>query len=127
MNIDELKSVAQAIVAKQKGVLAADESNGTIKKRFDTIKVEATEESRRRYREILLTTKGIEKNVGGVILYDEALRQKTKDGIPFAKLLTSCGIFPGIKVDKGAKDLALYPGNRVTEGQIGRASCRERV
>jgi len=119
MNADELKSVAQAIVARQKGVLAADESNPTIKKRFDTIKVESTEENRRRYREILFTTKGIEKNVGGVILYDETLRQKTQDGVPFAKLLSSRGIIPGIKVDKGAKDLAMYPGNRVTEGLDG--------
>lgn len=119
MNIEELKLVAQAIVARQKGVLAADESSPTIKKRFDTIKVESTEENRRRYREILFTTRGIEKHVGGVILYDETLRQKTKDGVPFAKLLASRGIIPGIKVDKGAKELALYPGNRVTEGLDG--------
>jgi fructose-bisphosphate aldolase class I len=83
-------------------VLAADESSPTIKKRFDTIKVESTEEDRRRYREILFTTAGIEKNIGGVILYDETLRQSTKDGTPFAKLLDSRGIIPGIKVDKGA-------------------------
>ena len=119
MNIDELKSVAQAIVARQKGVLAADESSPTIKKRFDTIKVESTEASRRRYREILFTTRGIEKYIGGVILYDETLRQKTQDGIPFAKLLSGRGIIPGIKVDKGARELAMYPGNRVTEGLDG--------
>jgi len=124
MNINELKSVAQAIVAKQKGVLAADESSPTIKKRFDTIKVESTEENRRRYREILFTTPGIEKNIGGVILYDETLRQSTKDGIPFAKLLDSRGIIPGIKVDKGAKALALYPGDKVAEGLDG---LRERL
>jgi fructose-bisphosphate aldolase class I len=124
MNINELKSVAQAIVAKQKGVLAADESSPTIKKRFDTIKVESTEENRRRYREILFTTNGIEKNIGGVILYDETLRQSTKDGIPFAKLLDSRGIIPGIKVDKGAKALALYPGDKVAEGLDG---LRERL
>lgn len=124
MNIDELKSVAQAIVAKQKGVLAADESSPTIKKRFDSIKVESTEENRRRYREILFTTKDIEKNVGGVILFDETLRQSTQDGTPFAELLSSRGIIPGIKVDKGAKALALYPGDKVAEGLDG---LRERL
>jgi fructose-bisphosphate aldolase class I len=119
MNIAELKLVAQAIVAKQKGILAADESNPTIKKRFDTIKVESTEESRRRYREILFTTPGLEQNIGGVILFDETLRQSTRDGIPFAKLLSERGIFPGIKVDKGAKALSQYPGDKVTEGLDG--------
>jgi len=124
MNINELKSVARAIVAKQKGVLAADESSPTIKKRFDTIKVESTEENRRRYREILFTTEGIEKYVGGVILYDETLRQSTKEGVPFAKLLDSRGIVPGIKVDKGAKALAFFPGDKVAEGLDG---LRERL
>lgn len=119
MNIDELKSVANAIVAKQKGVLAADESSPTIKKRFDSIKVEPTEENRRRYREILFTADGIERHVGGVILYDETLRQSTRDGIPFPKLLANRGIIPGIKVDKGAKALALYPGDKLTEGLDG--------
>jgi fructose-bisphosphate aldolase class I len=113
---DNLISVAQAIVAKQKGVLAADESNPTINKRFDTIKVESTEENRRRYREILFTTEGIERYIGGVILFDETLRQSTRDGTPFAELLSSRGIEPGIKVDKGAKTLALYPEEKVTEG-----------
>ncbi len=121
MNINELKSVALAIVAKQKGVLAADESGPTIKKRFDSIKVESSEENRRRYREILFTTIGIEKNIGGVILFDETLRQSTRDGIPFATLLDSRGIVPGIKVDKGAKALALYPGDKVAEGLDGLA------
>ncbi len=124
MNISELKSVANAIVAKQKGVLAADESSPTIKKRFDSIKVESTEENRRRYREILFTTEGIERYVGGVILFDETLRQSTRDGTPFAKLLTGRGIMPGIKVDKGAKALALYPGDKVAEGLDG---LRERL
>ena len=119
MNINELKTVAQSIVAKQKGVLAADESNPTIKKRFDAIKVESTEEIRRRYREILFTTQDIERNVGGVILYDETLRQSTRDGVPFAKLLSGRGIMPGIKVDKGAKALALCSGDKVTEGLDG--------
>ncbi len=119
MNIDELKSVAEAIVAKQKGILAADESNPTIKKRFDPIGVESTEENRRRYREILFTTEGIERYIGGVILFDETLRQSSRDGMPFAHLLSERGIIPGIKVDKGAKALALHPGNKVTEGLDG--------
>jgi fructose-bisphosphate aldolase class I len=124
MNINELKSVASAIVARQKGVLAADESSPTIKKRFDSIKVESTEENRRRYRELLFTTEGIERYIGGVILFDETLRQGTRDGTPFAKLLSSRGIAPGIKVDKGAKSLALYPGDKVAEGLDG---LRERL
>lgn len=119
MNIDELKSVAEAIVAKQKGILAADESSPTIKKRFASIEVESTEESRRRYREILFTTEGIERYISGVILYDETLRQKTSDGTPFPQLLSSRGIIPGIKVDKGSKPLALHPDNKVTEGLDG--------
>jgi len=124
MDIEQLKSVANAIVAKQKGVLAADESTGTIKKRFDSVKAECTEESRRRYREILFTTEGIERYVGGVILYDETLRQSTRDDVPFAKLLSSRGIASGIKVDKGAKPLALFPGDKLTEGLDG---LRERL
>lgn len=122
--MDELKSVAEAIVAKQKGILAADESSPTIKKRFASIEVESTEESRRRYREILFTTEGIERYIGGVILYDETLRQKSSDGTPFAQLLSSRGIIPGIKVDKGTKALALHPGNKITEGLDG---LRERL
>jgi len=124
MNINELESVANAIVAKQKGVLAADESSPTIKKRFDSIKLESSEENRRRYREILFTTEGIERYIGGVILFDETLRQNTRDGTPFAKLLSSRGIVPGIKVDKGAKALALYPGDKLAEGLDG---LRERL
>ena len=124
MNIDTLKSVASAIVANRKGVLAADESSPTIKKRFDSVAVESTEESRRRYREILFTTAGIERHVGGVILFDETLRQSTRDGIPFPGLLAARGIVPGIKVDKGAKALALHPGDKVTEGLDG---LRERL
>ncbi|WP_310447518.1 class I fructose-bisphosphate aldolase [Thiobacillus sp.] len=124
MNIVELKSVANAIVAKQKGVLAADESNPTIKKRFDSIQVESTEENRRRYREILFTADSIEQYVGGVILFDETLRQSTREGVPFPTLLSSRGIIPGIKVDQGAKALALCPGDKVTEGLDG---LRERL
>lgn len=121
MNTDELKSVAKAIVAVQKGVLAADESSPTIKKRFDSINVESSEENRRRYREILFTADGIERHIGGVILFDETLRQSTRDGIPFPKLLTSRGIVPGIKVDKGTRALAMFPGDKITEGLDGLA------
>ncbi|MCK9175754.1 MAG: fructose-bisphosphate aldolase class I [Desulforhopalus sp.] len=119
MNNDILTSVAKAIVAKHKGVLAADESNPTIKKRFNPIKAESTEENRRRYREILITTEGIEHYIGGVILFDETLRQSTQDGISFARLLSSRGIVPGIKVDKGTNPLALYPGDKISEGLDG--------
>ena len=121
MNIDELKLVAQAIVGKQKGVLAADESSPTIKKRFDSISVESTEEIRRRYREILFTTDGLEQHVGGVILFDETLRQSTREGVPFAQVLSARGIAPGIKVDKGTKPLPFYPGEKITEGLDGLA------
>lgn len=119
MNKENLISVAQAIVAKQKGVLAADESTPTIAKRLASITVESTEETRRRYREILFTSKGIERYIGGIILYDETLRQSSRDGTPFAELLLNRGIIPGIKVDKGAKALALYPDEKVTEGLDG--------
>lgn len=119
MSIDELKSVAEAIVARQKGILAADESSPTIKKRFASIDVESTEENRRRYREILFTTEGIEPYISGVILYDETIRQSSKHEVPFPQLLSDRGIIPGIKVDKGAKPLALQPGNKVTEGLDG--------
>ncbi len=119
MNIDELKSVAKAIVAKQKGILAADESGPTIKKRFDAIGVESTEENRRQYRELLFTTEGSERYISGVIMFDETLRQSSRGGIPFTKILSSRGIIPGIKVDKGAKALALYPGDKITEGLDG--------
>ncbi|AMP05649.1 class I fructose-bisphosphate aldolase [Collimonas pratensis] len=124
MDINELKSVARAIVADQKGILAADESGPTIKKRFDAIKLECSEENRRRYREILFTTMGAERYLGGVILYDETLRQNSTEGIPFAELLNSRGILPGIKVDSGAKSLALHAGEKITEGLDG---LRERL
>lgn len=119
MDSNQLIAVAQAIVAPQKGVLAADESSPTIKKRFAAIGVESTEESRRQYREMLFTAAGIERYVGGVILFDETLRQSSTEGVPFAELLSSRGIVPGIKVDKGATALALHPGERVTEGLDG--------
>lgn len=124
MNINELNSVARAIVAQQKGILAADESGPTIKKRFDPIKLASSEESRRRYRELLFTTGGVEQYIGGVILYDETLRQSGADGTPFAELLSSRGIIPGIKVDQGTKTLALHPGEKSTEGLDG---LRERL
>ena len=120
----ELYDTARAIVAENKGILAADESTGTIKKRFDAIGVDSTEESRRSYRNLLFTTAGLEESIGGVILYDETIRQRSDDGTPFAELLASRGVIPGIKVDTGAKPLALHPGETVTEGLDG---LRERL
>jgi fructose-bisphosphate aldolase class I len=126
MGAHELHDVARSIVADHRGILAADESTGTIKKRFDSIGVESTEESRRAYRNLLFTTAGAEEFVGGVILYDETIRQRSDDGTPFAELLASKGIVPGIKVDTGAKPLALHPGETVTEGLDGlRERCVE--
>src|SRR5205823_14115625 len=105
MNVQQLQSTAQALVADGKGILAADESTGTIKKRFDAIGVESTEETRRAYRELLFTADGIEKWISGVILFDETIRQSASDGTPFPQLLEAKGIIPGIKVDQGAKPL----------------------
>jgi len=119
MNRNELARIARAMVVKGKGILAADESTGTIKKRFDSIKLESTEEYRRSYREMLFTTPGIAETISGVILYDETIRQKTKDGVPFPEYLTKLGVIPGIKVDTGAKPLAGYPGETITEGLDG--------
>src|SRR5881392_3328556 len=112
----ELEDTARALVAEGKGILAADESDGTIKKRFDSIGVESTEDNRRAYRELLFATEGAEDYISGVILYDETIRQSASDGTPFPKLLESKGIIPGIKVDNGAKPLALTEGETVTEG-----------
>jgi fructose-bisphosphate aldolase class I len=120
----EVAATARAIVAPGKGVLAADESSPTIKKRFDTIDVESTEDNRRSYRELLFTTDGVEEFIGGVILFDETLRQSTAGGVPLAKVLADRGIVPGIKVDKGAKALPFAPGEKVTEGLDG---LRERL
>jgi fructose-bisphosphate aldolase class I len=120
----ELEQTAQALVAEGKGILAADESDGTIKKRFDSIDVESTEDSRRAYRELLFTTPGVEEFISGVILFDETIRQSALDGTPFPRLLESRGIIPGIKVDKGAKPLANAEGETVTEGLDG---LRERL
>src|SRR6478752_1510676 len=124
MDVQELEKVAEAIVADGKGILAADESGGTIKKRFDTIGVESTEENRRAYRDLLFTTPGVEEYIIGVILYDETLRQSSADGTPFPELLASKGVIPGIKVDAGAKPLAGTEGETITEGLDG---LRERL
>jgi fructose-bisphosphate aldolase, class I len=120
----ELNEVARALVAPGKGILAADESSGTIKKRFDSIKVESTEENRRDYREMLFRTEGAADHISGVILFDETIRQKAADGTPLVELLEKQGIIPGIKVDAGAKPLAFSEGETVTEGLDG---LRERL
>jgi fructose-bisphosphate aldolase, class I len=122
--MSELHEIAKALVAEGKGILAADESSGTIKKRFDSIGVESTEEMRRSYRDLLFTTEGAEEFISGVILYDETIRQSSADGTPFPELLESKGIIPGIKVDMGAKPLAGSDGEKVTEGLDG---LRERL
>src|SRR5947199_1204848 len=119
MAAQTLEETARALVAEGKGILAADESDSTIKKRFDAIGVESTEENRRAYRDLLFTTSGIEEYISGVILFDETIRQSAADGTPFPKLLESKGIIPGIKVDTGAKPLALADGETVTEGLDG--------
>src|SRR5207248_5820821 len=119
MSHTELHETAAALVAEGRGILAADESEGTIKKRFDSIGIESTEESRRAYRDMLFTTEGAEEFISGVILFDETIRQSSTDGTPFPKLLASKGIIPGIKVDQGAKPLALADGEPVTEGLDG--------
>ena len=111
-----LIQIAKAMVVPGKGILAADESTGTIEKRFTSINVENTEENRRAYRDLLFTTKGIGDSISGVILYDETLRQKSADGMSFVDLLNKNGVLPGIKVDAGAKPLAFCPGETVTEG-----------
>jgi fructose-bisphosphate aldolase class I len=116
---NELHETAKALVAEGKGILAADESDGTIKKRFDSINLESTEDRRRAYREMLFTTAGVEDYISGVILFDETIRQSAKDGTPFPKLLQDKGIIPGIKVDKGAKPLALADHETITEGLDG--------
>ncbi len=125
MNLAELNKVAEAMVAPGRGILAADESSGTIKKRFDAIGVENTEDNRRDYREMMFrTSEAMTKYVSGVILFDETIRQKAKDGTPLVKLITDAGALPGIKVDAGAKALPFCPGETVTEGLDG---LRERL
>jgi fructose-bisphosphate aldolase class I len=124
MQKGELERIARQLVADGKGILAADESTGTITKRFKDIGVESTESNRRDYRHLLFTSPGIHKAISGVILYDETLRQKAPDGTPLAEVLGHQGIIPGIKVDAGAKDMAGHPGEKVTEGLDG---LRERL
>jgi fructose-bisphosphate aldolase, class I len=116
MPAQSLETVAKAMVASGKGILAADESTGTIEKRLKSIQVENSEENRRAYRDMLFSAKGLGQYISGVILYDETIRQKAVDGTPFVQLLSKNGILPGIKVDTGAKPLALCPGETVTEG-----------
>jgi fructose-bisphosphate aldolase class I len=124
MKDENLESVARKLVAAGKGILAADESSPTIEKRFKSIGVSSTEENRRAYREILFTTAGVGEFISGVILFDETIRQKTRDGRTFVEALEQQGIIPGIKVDKGAKPMANFPGEKITEGLDG---LRERL
>ena len=119
MSKQTLETVAQAMVAKGKGILAADESMGTIKRRFDSIKIESNENNRRAYREMLFAGKGVEEAISGVILFDETIRTAASDGTPFPQMLAKKGIIPGIKVDKGPMDIPAFPGEVVTEGLDG--------
>src|SRR5207302_229453 len=121
MDKELLSKTAAAMVAKGKGILAADESSGTCEKRFKSVGVECTEENRRAYRGLLFGTPGVEQYVSGVILFDETARQKAADGTPFPQYLARKGIIPGIKVDRGTVDLALSPGEKVTDGLDGLA------
>jgi fructose-bisphosphate aldolase, class I len=123
-----LAEIAQELVAPGQGILAADESSGTIKKRLDSVNVESNEDNRRAYREMLFTTQGLGEHISGVILFDETIRQKAANGKPLVEILTEGDMIPGIKVDKGAKDLAGFPGEKVTEGLDGlRERCEEYV
>ena len=117
--MNSLTRIAKELVAPGKGILAADESTGTIEKRLKSVNVPSTEENRRIYRELLFTTAGLQEHISGIILFDETLRQKTSDGVPFPEFLFNAGIVPGIKVDKGAKGLAHFPGEKITEGLDG--------
>ncbi len=116
MSIEDLESIALAMVAPGKGIIAIDESTKTIGKRLAAVGVESTEEARRAYREMLLTSPGLGEHISGAILYDETIRQSTKDGVPFTTVMKKAGIIPGIKVDKGTVPLAGFPGDVVTEG-----------
>ncbi len=124
MNAGKLETTAKALVGPGKGLLAADESGPTIARRFEDIGIPSTEENRRAYRQLLFTTPGIGEYISGVILYDETIRQKTTDGTPMVELLARQGMIPGIKVDEGAKPLAGFPGDKITEGLDG---LRERL
>jgi fructose-bisphosphate aldolase class I len=119
MNEKELIDTARDLVADDKGLLAMDESNPTCNKRFANLGIPQTEEARRAYRELIVTTPGLGEFISGVILYDETIRQSRKDGIPFVKVITDAGIIPGIKVDTGAKDMPGHPGEKITEGLDG--------
>ncbi len=124
METQKLIKTAQALVADDKGILAMDESSPTIKKRFAQYNIPQTKETRRSYRELIITTPGLSKFISGFILFDETIRQKKKDGTPFIKVITDAGIIPGIKVDTGARDMAGQPGEKITEGLDG---LRERL
>ncbi len=124
LNRIEIQDIAEALVVDGKGILAADESTGTIQKRFDPYGIPSTSETRQAYRELLISTPGIEKFISGVILFDETIRQSTEAGIPFPELLKDKGILPGIKLDKGTHSLPGYPGEKMTEGLDG---LRERI
>ena len=119
MNDQELIDTASALVAGDKGLLAMDESNPTCNKRFARLGIPQTEETRRAYRELIVTTPGLGECISGAILYDETIRQQKTDGTPFVKVITDAGIIPGIKVDTGAKDMAGHPGEKITEGLDG--------
>ena len=119
MKTETLQSIAKKLVAPGKGILAADESSGTIEKRLKSINVPSTEENRRAYREILFTTAGAGEFISGAILFDETIRQKTRDGRTFVEALEQQGIIPGIKVDKGARAMANFPGEKIAEGLDG--------
>jgi len=119
MNREELAATAKAMVAPGKGLLAMDESNRTCNKRFEDVGIAPTEENRRAYRELIVTTPGLGTSISGAILYDETIRQAKKDGTLFIEVMTNAGIIPGIKVDTGAKDLAGRPGEKITEGLDG--------
>jgi fructose-bisphosphate aldolase class I len=119
MNAHELIGTASALVAGDKGLLAMDESNPTCNKRFSKLGIPQTEEARRAYREVIVTTPGLGECISGAILHDETIRQQKKDGTPFVKVLTDAGIIPGIKVDAGTKDMAAHPGEKITEGLDG--------
>ncbi|MFZ0338721.1 MAG: class I fructose-bisphosphate aldolase, partial [Terracidiphilus sp.] len=119
MNTRQLEETAQALFASDKGLLAMDESNPTCNKRFAQLGIPQTVEARRAYREMIVSTPGLGDCISGAILYDETIRQQTKDGTPFATALTEAGIVPGIKVDLGAKNLAGFPGEKITEGLDG--------
>src|SRR5664280_3886280 len=124
MNLKEIIKTARTLVADDKGLLAIDESNPTCNKRFAAAGVPQTEEARRAYRELIVTTPGLAESISGLILYDETIHQRATDGTPLVKVIIDAGIIPGIKVDTGAKPLAGHPGERVTEGLDG---LRERL